>query len=33
MFKGDKLMGDVGDSPVVKDEFSSALFFTTTYRF
>lgn len=31
--KGDQLLGDAADSPVVKDEFQSSGFVTTSYRF
>lgn len=32
-FRGDKLLGDAADSPVVKDDFVPAVFLTGSYRF
>lgn len=32
-FRGDQLMGDAADSPIVKDDFVPAIFLTTSYRF
>lgn len=32
-FKGDKLLGDAADSPIVKNEFVPAAFITTSYKF
>jgi outer membrane scaffolding protein for murein synthesis (MipA/OmpV family) len=32
-FRGDKLLGIVADSPVVKNDFIPAMFFTTNYTF
>lgn len=32
-FRGDKLLGDAADSPVVKDDFVPAVFLTTSYKF
>lgn len=31
--KGDHLVGDAGDSPIVKDDFVPAVFFVTSYTF
>lgn len=32
-FRGDQLIGDAADSPIVKDDFVPAVFLTTSYRF
>ena len=32
-FRGDQLIGDAADSPIVKDEFVPAVFLTTSYGF
>lgn len=32
-FKGDQLVGDAADSPIVKDDFVPAIFLTTGYKF
>lgn len=32
-FRGDKLLGDASDSPVVKEDFVPAVFLTTSYKF
>lgn len=32
-FRGEKLLGDAADSPIVKDGFVPAVFLTTSYRF
>ncbi|MBI5120197.1 MAG: MipA/OmpV family protein [Rhodospirillales bacterium] len=32
-FKGDKLLGDAADSPIVKNEFVPSAFLTTSYKF
>ncbi len=31
--KGDQLLGDAADSPIVKEEFVPAIFWTTSYKF
>ncbi len=32
-FKGDQLVGDAADSPIVKDDFVPSVFLTTSYKF
>lgn len=32
-FRGDRLLSDAADSPVVKDDFVPAVFLTTSYKF